>query len=150
MKQWPKNKHLDNNSEKLDNLDDYSNNKNTIAFDDVELLKKENQNLEFLLYKYNIILSEYQLKYGNEVFAHLDDLLTKEKQTSSSEDHRSLQFRKQMIENISIIKELEKNNLEMTEKNEFLNSELLRYQKELEDLVKENTELRSELEELKE
>jgi hypothetical protein len=55
-----------------------------------------------------------------------------------------------MIENISIIKELEKNYLEVTEKNEFLNSELIRYQKEIEDLVKENIELRNELEELKE
>jgi len=150
MKQWPKNKHLDNNSEKPDNLEDFSNLKNTTAFDDVEFLKKENQNLEFLLYKYNIILSEYQLKYGNEIFAHLDDLLNKEKQTYHSEDNKNLEFRKQMIENISIIKELEKNYLEVTEKNEFLNSELIRYQKEIEDLVKENTELRNELEELKE
>lgn len=150
MKQWPKNKHLDNNSEKLDNLEDFSNNKNTIPFDDVEFLKKENQNLEFLLYKYNIILSEYQLKYGNEIFAHLDDLLNKEKQTYISEDNKNSEFRKQMIENISIIKELEKNNLEIIEKNEFLNNELIRYQKEIEDLVKENTEVRNELEELKE
>ncbi len=149
MKQWPKNKPLDTNSEKLDNFEDFTNNKQ--PFDDVELLKKENQNLEFLLYKYNIILSEYQMKFGNEIFAHLDQLLTKEKQTYLSEENKfSVQFRKQMIENISILKELEKNSLEITEKNEFLNSELIKYQKEIEDFVKENSELRNELEELKE
>ncbi len=147
MKQWSNQKY---NSEKLDNIDDDSNNKNSIPFDDVEYLKKENSNLEFLLSKYNIILSEYQLKYGNEVFAHLDELLNNEKQTSSVDNSKTLHFRKHMIENISLIKELEKNNLELTEKNEFINSELIRFQKEIEDIVKENNDLREELENLKE
>jgi len=150
MKQWPKNKNLDNNSEKLDNLEDFSNNKNTIPLDDVEFIKKENQNLEFMLYKYNIILSEYQLKFGNEIFSHLDDLLNNEKKKFLDDENKTLQFRKHMIDNISIIKELEKNNLEISEKNEFLKNELIRFQKEIEDLVKENNELRDELEDLKE
>lgn len=147
MKQWNNQKY---NSEKLDNIDDYSNNKNSIPFDDVEYLKKENTNLEFLLSKYNIILSEYQFKFGNEVFAHLEELLNNEKQTSLGDNTKSVQFRKHIIENISLIKELEKSNLELSEKNEYLNSELIRYQKDIEDIVKENNELREELENLKE
>ncbi len=146
MKQWPKNHNL----EKLDNIEDITNNKYTLTFDDVEYLKKENQKLEFLLYKYNIILSEYQLKYGNEVFTHLDELLNREKEDFTHDNYKTSQFKKQMVENISIIKELEKNNLELSEKNEYINREFIKFQKETEDLIKENEELRQELENKKE
>ena len=151
MKQTPKNRNIDiTSTDKVENLDEFTNNKNTSPFDDIEILKRDNDNLKFLLSKYNIILSEYQLKFGNEVFSHLDELIMKEKNESNLDTINSSQLRKFLIENISLIRELEKNNLEQSQRNDYINNELLRYQKDLEDLVKENNELRDDLENLKE
>jgi hypothetical protein len=146
MKQWPKDSENDN---EITNM----NNKNTIQFDDVENLKREIINLEFVLYKYNIILNEYQIKYGNEIFLHLENLLNKEKDLNSnySDDDKSyVLLRKNLVENVSLIKELEKNNLEITEKNDALKEELVKFQKQTNDIIKENYDLREELEQLKE
>jgi hypothetical protein len=146
MKQWPKD--LENDHE-ITNM----NNKNTIQFDDVENLKKEIINLEFVLYKYNNILNEYQIKYGNEIFLHLENLLNKEKASNSNcynDDKSYAILRKNLVENVSLIKELEKNNLEIMEKNDALKEELVKFQKQTNDIIKENYDLREELEQLKE
>ena len=105
----------------------------------------EVKKLQFIISKYNIILNEYQLKYGNELFATLDRKLNKETLEGSSNE-----FKKILIENISLIKEYEKLLIEKDKSLSYYNEELVRNHNEVERLVKENDDLRDELEGLKE
>jgi chromosome segregation ATPase len=106
--------------------------------------ENEVQKLQFIISKYNIILNEYQLKYGNELFATLEKKLNKEMLQGSSNE-----FKKILIENISLIKEYEKLLIEKDKHLNYYNDELVRNQCEVERLVKENDEIRDELEGLK-
>lgn len=109
-------------------------------------IKAENKTLQFLLGRYNFILSEYQLKYGNELFDELEKQLNIEALDSTNLND----FKKILVENVSLIKEYEKNNLEKEKAIEFYVSELNRLQTEVEKLVNENNEVRNELEIAKE
>ena len=105
----------------------------------------EVKKLQFIISKYNIILNEYQLKYGNELFATLERKLNKEMLDGSSNE-----FKKILIENISLIKEYEKLLIEKDKSLTYYNDELVRNHNEVERLIKDNDELRDEIENLKE
>jgi hypothetical protein len=111
----------------------------------LELEENEVKKLQFIISKYNIILNEYQLKYGNELFTTLERKLNKEVLEGSSNE-----FKKILIENISLIKEYEKLILEKDTNIAYYNDELVRSHNEVERLVKENDDIRDELETLKE
>ncbi len=109
-------------------------------FDDNEISK-----LQFIISKYNIILNEYQLKYGNELFSTLDNKLNRDMLDGSSNE-----FKKILIENVSLIKEYEKIILEKDKSLSFYNDELVRNHNEIERLVKENDDLRDDIEGIRE
>jgi chromosome segregation ATPase len=109
---------------------------------------QENLKLEFILSKYNYILSEYQVKYGNELFLHLDRQLTSDVLESAQND--TAQFKKILVDNFSLVKEYEKELLDKTRSCEFMNVELNRLQMEMERIVEENKQLREDLENTKE
>lgn len=144
-----KNKKLNNTLERNDPLEDLqslpSNPRNK---DEVESLRQENFKLEFILNKYNFILNEYQLKFGNELFAELDKQLNME--ILESVNNNMAEFKKILVDNVALIKEYEKNSLDKTKSLEFLNGELNRFQMEMEKLVDENKVLREDLESAKE
>lgn len=134
--------------ERQDQFEDLHSRPRTI--DEIEAIKKENIKLEFLINKYNFILNEYQLKYGNELFTQLDRELNIEALESGSTNNNMTEFKKILVENVSLIKEYEKIILEKSNNLQFLNSELNRFQIELEKLVEENKSLREDLENAKE
>jgi hypothetical protein len=101
--------------------------------------------LKFVISKYNIILNEYQIKYGNELFATLDKKLNQD-----LIDGTSNEFKKILIENVSLIKEYEKLLLEKDKSLSYFNDEVNKYHLEIEKLIKENEELREETESIKE
>lgn len=144
-----KNKKLNNTLERNDPLEDLqslpSNPRNK---DEVESLRQENFKLEFILNKYNFILNEYQLKFGNELFAELDKQLNME--ILESVNNNMAEFKKILVDNVALIKEYEKDSLDKTKSLEFLNGELNRFQMEMEKLVDENKVLREDLESAKE
>jgi chromosome segregation ATPase len=144
-----KTKKLNNTLERNDPLEDLqslpSNPRNK---DEVESLRQENFKLEFILNKYNFILNEYQLKYGNELFAELDKQLNME--IFESVNNNMAEFKKILVDNVALIKEYEKNSLDKTKSLEFLNGELNRFQIEMEKLIEENKNLREDLESAKE
>ena len=107
--------------------------------------KSQINKLNFLISKYNIILNEYQIKYGNELFATLDKKLNKD-----LIDGTSNEFKKILIENVSLIREYEKLLLEKDATFTYLNNEINKHTTEIEKLVKENEELREENESIKE
>lgn len=98
--------------ENNEDLTDFKNNN-----DKATSLKTENLHLEFMLQKYNYVLKQYQIKYGSEIFDELDNQLDPESVDPIN--------KKAFVDAISIIKEYERNfvelNNEVQEKNEAIN-----------------------------
>ena len=101
--------------------------------------------LKYILYKYNEILSEYQKKFGNELFNKLENELSN--MNNQKENNETL--KKYLIENISIFREYEKNILDKNQQIEYLTTELNKQQKDFQKIIEENEELRTELENTK-
>ena len=59
-----------------DNLDEL--NAQQKANEEINSLKNEISKLQFIIEKYNMILSEYQKKHGNEIFLELEKQLNNE------------------------------------------------------------------------
>jgi chromosome segregation ATPase len=141
-----KSKKIQQHLERTDDYEELPSNQRPKGDSELFTLRNENSKLEFILSKYNFILNEYQLKYGNELFVELDKQITVE----ALESNNLSEFKKILVENVSLIKEYEKIILEKTKNLEFFNSELNRFQIDTGKLVDENKELREELEAVKE
>lgn len=116
--------------------------------DEVNALRLENKSLSFMIAKYNTILNEYQMKYGNDLF------LTMEKAMDGAVNDNAfnndvVSLKKKLIENISIFKEYEKIVMEKCELIKGLNDEVAKMQKEFQSVIKENEEIRREMERIK-
>ena len=131
-----------------DNTEDL--NTNRILQDETESLRKENLKLEYILNKYNLILNEYQIKYGNEIFEELNHALSPEVIDSLTNTAAKSDFKRILVENVALIKEYEKTILENKKNSDFLSKEMNRFKAEIEKIVKENSQLREELENAKE
>jgi hypothetical protein len=139
-----KNKALNvNNLERDDNYEEMSVNQR--HRNEVESLTGEITKLQFIIAKYNYILNEYQIKYGNETFSQLDKKLNSEMLDGAT----SSEYKKLLIDNVAIIKEYEKLLYEKDKSLGFYNDDLNRVHQETEKLLKENNELRDELEHTK-
>lgn len=144
MRKFPKSK-TSNALERADNYDDLAYNQ-VKTQDGSENLRKENKELQFVLGRYNFILNEYQLKFGSELFHELEKQLN-----SDLVEHSQLEeFKKILVENVSLIKEYEKHILEKDKTIDFYINELNRLQADTEKLIEENKELRESLESTKE
>jgi hypothetical protein len=132
-----------NNLERDDNFEDISSNQR--HRNEVEALTTEITKLQFIVAKYNYILSEYQIRYGNETFSQLDRKINAE----MLEGATSTEYKKLLIDNISIIKEYERLLLEKDKSLSFLTEEMNKVHQDTEKLVKENNDLREELEHTK-
>lgn len=111
--------------------------------EDIRSLKEQNMRLEGVIERYDRILHEYQLKYGNELFSEIEGMFNNEDELIP----KNIQY---LIENFSIIKEYEADILSKNKEIEDYVNELNRLQEDLERFVQENKELRDELESLKE
>ena len=116
--------------------------------DEVNALRVENKSLSFMIAKYNTILNEYQMKYGNDLF------LTMEKAMDGAVNDNAfnndvVSLKKKLIENISIFKEYEKIVMEKCELIKGLNDDVAKMQKEFQSAIKENEEIRAQMEKLK-
>lgn len=136
---------VSNALERSDNYDDLASNQ-IRSKDGGDSLRKENKELQFVLGRYNFILNEYQLKYGSELFHELERTLNME----AIESDQLGEFKRILIENVSLIKEYEKHILEKDKTIEFYITELNRLQSDTEKLIEENKELREGLESAKE
>ena len=97
---------------------------------------KEIESYKIAIEKYDFLLKEYQTKYGDEIFKDLDEFVNQENKLDA----------KMLIENISLIREYEKNLLERDKNIEFLNGQLNELQNHLHTTIEENEELRQKLE----
>jgi hypothetical protein len=139
-----KNKALNvNNLERDDNYEEMSVNQR--HRNETETLTAEITKLQFIIAKYNYILNEYQMKYGNETFSQLEKKIN----TEMLEGATSSEFKKLLIDNVSIIKEYEKLLYEKDKSLSLYNEDLNRVHQETEKLIKENNDLRDELEQTK-
>ena len=86
--------------------------------------------------KYDYLLKEYQTKYRDEIFKDLDEFVNNDNKLEA----------KMLIENISLIREYEKNLLERDKNIEFLNGQLNELQTHLHANIEENEDLRQKLE----
>lgn len=115
--------------------------------EEIECLKQEVAKMEYAVNKYNLILGEYQMKYGNELFAQIENNINVESILSKND---MALHKKRLIENIALIKEYEKVLQDKNNSLDFLNEELTSIQSELQKKILENEEIRTELELAKE
>ena len=114
-----------------------------------EQLLKENENLTHIIKNYNLILNEYQSKYGNEIINQKNELMNK-MDTQTDDIH----FKKQLLGTFPIFKEYEiiiSHLLDEKEKligdNKSLIQENYNLQSKIEELEKQNDEIYNALEE---
>jgi hypothetical protein len=129
-----------NNLERDDNFEEMSSNQR--HKNEVDTLNTEITKLQFVIAKYNYILNEYQLRYGSETFAQLDKKLSAEMLDGAT----SSEFKKLLVDNVAIVKEYEKLLFEKDKSLALFNDEINKAHQDTEKLIKENNELRDELE----
>lgn len=142
---------------RTDNLDEIEN--KLIKVQTISELQTENEKLTFLINKYNIVLNEYQAKYGNELFLQIDNAINSDGVLKTI-DGMPLQLtditniKNKLIGSISLIKEYEaqlkyKEDINTKLKEELANKD---YQMDKldnkEELIKEIEKLKEEKEEL--
>lgn len=123
----------------IERSDDYLNNKNKKLTDQIANLTDDNSKLTVLLELYNQVLTQYQIKYGNELF---DEVQSKYKGTNIDKYH--------LLSKFSILNEYEVDILKKDKIIETINNELLSQSKELQELLQENNNLNEELVKLQE
>ena len=114
-----------------------------------EQLLKENENLTHIIKNYNLILNEYQSKYGSEIINQKNELMNK--MDNQTDD---INFKKQLLGTFPIFKEYEiiiSHLLDEKEKliadNKSLIQENYNLQSKIEELEKQNDEIYNALEE---
>ena len=117
--------------------------------EEVAALRNENKSLSFIVAKYNTILTEYQMKYGNDLFLTIDKALTNANNETNVLNNDIISLKKKLVENIAIFKEYEKIILDKNTVLDGLNKDIAKSQSELHKMVDENEEIRKELETLK-
>ena len=123
----------------LDNLEIEQRNQITI-----EDLRKENMRLSYIVKQYNIILNEYQQKYGNELFNQMEKELI-----NLDEQNEDIFLKKRLLESISIFKEYEKKLKENSVYINHLLEEKAKLEVDNKSIKEENLDLQSKIEELK-
>ena len=128
-----------------DNLDEL--NAQQKANEEINSLKNEISKLQFIIEKYNLILSEYQKKNGNEIFLELEKQLNNENNPNEIlKNNEAISRKKSLIENISLFKEYEAIILDKNKQLEFLKNEITQLQIKEQKLTSENEEIRNDLE----
>ncbi len=128
-----------------DNLDEL--NAQQKANEEINSLKNEISKLQFIIEKYNMILSEYQKKHGNEIFLELERQLNNENNPNEIlKNNEAISRKKSLIENIALFKEYEVIILDKNKQLEFLTNEMSNLQIKEQSLLSENEQLRNELE----
>ena len=128
-----------------DNLDEL--NAQQKANEEINSLKNEISKLQFIIEKYNMILSEYQKKHGNEIFLELEKQLNNENNPNEIlKNNEAISRKKSLIENIALFKEYEVIILDKNKQLEFLTNQITQYQVKEQKLTSENEELRNDLE----
>ena len=121
----------------------------------IDELLKENDNLKYILSKYEYILKEYQNKYGSELYNQVGN------QFSEMNNNKINLLNKNILESVSLVKELEikleekddlikhllneKANLELDNNN--LKAENYKFRQENENLQKDNDDIYNQLNE---
>ena len=109
----------------------------------LDQLLKENKELEIILNKYNIILNEYQKKYGNELFNQIDKDLS-----NIDNQNEDIFFKKKLLESVSILKEYENKILEIDNYNKFLLTENGNLESKCREIEQQNSNLEMEKEKI--
>ena len=117
--------------------------------EDLETLKRENESLQFIVSKYNIILTEYHKKYGNELFLEIDKVLSNNEianipNYTMLNQNDMVSLKRKLVENISLFKEYEKKLLDKDQKLSLLNKDLTRVQSSIQNMLVEKEELQKE------
>ena len=117
--------------------------------EDLETLKRENESLQFIVSKYNIILTEYHKKYGNELFLEIDKVLSNNENANIPNytmlnQNDMVSLKRKLVENISLFKEYEKKLLDKDQKLSLLNKDLTRVQSSIQNMLVEKEELQKE------
>ena len=121
----------------------------------IDELLKENDNLKYILSKYEYILKEYQNKYGSELYNQVGN------QFSEMNNNKINLLNKNILESVSLVKELEikleekddlikhllneKANLQLDNNN--LKAENYKFRQENENLQKDNDDIYNQLNE---
>ena len=117
--------------------------------EDLETLKRENESLQFIVSKYNIILTEYHKKYGNELCLEIDKVLSNNEianipNYTMLNQNDMVSLKRKLVENISLFKEYEKKLLDKDQKLSLLNKDLTRVQSSIQNMLVEKEELQKE------
>ena len=141
---------MDSNNDNISNNSNINNQQNNNDNDvemskinqiTIEKLKKENNELSYALNMYNIFLKEYQKKYGDELLKQIEN------EFLNKEDEENL-FKKNLLENIPLLKELEKNTLEKNDYINYLLEEKNNLQIENQKIKEENQNMQSDIKKL--
>lgn len=125
----------------LEKDDEYLSNTNNYNANELNIIIKENEKLNFLFDLYNKILDTYQLKYGDELYQEIKEKFSKEE--LSDEYYKS---KYHLLSNISIIKEYE-SEIEAKEKHiESLELELNEKKNDIEILIESEKDALAQLE----
>ena len=122
------------NMQSIERSEDHLNNKNKILTDQIANLTDDNSKLTVLLELYNQVLTQYQIKYGNELF---EEVQNKYKGSNIDKYH--------LLNNFSILNEYEVDILKKDKIIDQLNNELINQNKELQDMIQENNNMNEEL-----
>ena len=134
-----------------DNLDEL--NIQLKAKEEIDALRAENTKLEFIIAKYNEILTQYQTKYGNELFLNVEKLVTNATDPNLPNlqvlnKTEMLALKKTLIENIALIKEYVARESKKSEAYDLLSNEAKTLREEKGKVQQENEELISKLEKI--
>ena len=117
--------------------------------EDLGTLRKDNEALQFIVSKYNIILTEYHKKYGNELFLEIDKVLSNNDNVNIPNytmlnQNDMVSLKRNLVERISLFKEYEKRLLDKDQKLSLLNKDLTRVQSAIQNMLVEKAELQKE------
>ena len=117
--------------------------------EDLGTLMKDNEALQFIVSKYNIILTEYHKKYGNELFLEIDKVLSNNDNMNIPNytmlnQNDIVSLKRNLVERISLFKEYEKKLLDKDQKLTLLNKDLTRVQSAIQNMLVEKEELQKE------
>lgn len=117
--------------------------------EDLGTLMKDNEALQFIVSKYNIILTEYPKKYGNELFLEIDKVLSNNDNMNIPNytmlnQNDIVSLKRNLVERISLFKEYEKKLLDKDQKLTLLNKDLTRVQSAIQNMLVEKEELQKE------
>ena len=132
---------FNSNINRLQNEDNENN--QILEQNQLDQLRKENHNYSFILQRYNIILREYQEKYGHEIF---DKLI---KEYESDEELMANLNQRHFSNAVRLIVEYEKKIKEQQDLIKNLREEKERLVLNNQKILEENTELQNRIENLK-